>query len=631
MRPCFGCGKDTTQRCPACGIAPYCSAECLREARGAYMHDVWCVETGVAHRASLLQGVHFSMLLAPQTADLMDKQEATNEDETNAQLAKMIATFKGRRTHHRDIYADVMRHTRLALKKMSYETLEAGILQTKVDEKLALAELMLADVSMNGNNLLFARDDAPSVTLADTPIRSPRTVLLEALDRLQGMSGLIEAKRLAMQLLVRAEQNPMGLATGKRSLTIVGPPGAGKSTFAVIYAKLLYGLGALVTLESDTDLLGGTGKYVARYTGWTVDKTTKRFAELLASAQVIDEAEAFLGGSGDAGDFAKEAMDELTRLADAYAPLTTLVLVGYPAEIRLLVQVNQGIKRRLGTPGELEIWPWSHERIVADMMKQVARLNDSAGLLALTGLSEKRMQEHLTNLMAYEITVPRRKIHGVVYEEGEEDQTIPFGDVLRQRFNADAAKRFAELVDGEGDLLVTEQQVTGHDPGVPERLAVYEKALAAFVAYATDNLIVFSFDNTDYVPEGRPVRAATPFKVWAKARKATRDKAARARELEVQALEANGPPQRGTKARGGRRKKEEEDDDDGDESGDYGPQAVARRAANKLVIQARREANRGNLEAARRNPPPPSSDVMELDDDPPPKRAAKRQRKDDDS
>lgn len=159
--------------------------------------------------------------------------------------------------------------------------------------------------------------------------------------------GMAEAKRQLQEIealiTVQKRRRELGLKTAPVELhaTLVGNSGTGKTTFAHLYAQLLKKAGYLkrghLKVVSRADLVSG-------YVGQTAQKTKAAIRDALGGVLLIDEAYSLSGGPNDYG---KEAIDTLVDEMPKHGENLVVVLAGYDAPMRRLIESNPGLSSRI--------------------------------------------------------------------------------------------------------------------------------------------------------------------------------------------------------------------------------------------------------------------------------------------
>ena len=154
------------------------------------------------------------------------------------------------------------------------------------------------------------------------------------------VNALIQTHRLNV---VRQEQGlpqiPLGL-----HLVFTGNPGTGKTTVARLIADLYKHLG-LVTRGHlvETDRAGLIGQYV----GQTAPRTLERCKSALGGVLFIDEAYSLF--SPHQNDYGHEAIATLLPFMETNANNFSVIVAGYPEEMKQFIDSNPGLHSRFST------------------------------------------------------------------------------------------------------------------------------------------------------------------------------------------------------------------------------------------------------------------------------------------
>ena len=179
------------------------------------------------------------------------------------------------------------------------------------------------------------------------PELPPARPVEEILAELDGLIGLdhvkIEVRRLTSLLRVqklRAEHD-LPVTETSRHLVFTGNPGTGKTTVARLLSQLYRSLDVVTTghlVETDrSDLVAG-------FVGQTATKTQAVLTSALGGTLLIDEAYALARGGEN--DFGREAIDTLVKFMEDHRDDLAVVVAGYPAEMRVLIDTNPGLDSR---------------------------------------------------------------------------------------------------------------------------------------------------------------------------------------------------------------------------------------------------------------------------------------------
>ncbi len=160
-------------------------------------------------------------------------------------------------------------------------------------------------------------------------------------EELQALVGLEDLKRQLKELETAARlQQKEGRAGGLgRNALFTGGPGTGKTTLAVIYAKMLMDLG--LVRERKLVSLPVTA-LESRYVGGSAENLRKAVEEAMGGVLLIDEVH-LLSRMPEG----TEILRMLVYLMVEYRDELTVVLMGYEDGARAMLAADPGLPRRL--------------------------------------------------------------------------------------------------------------------------------------------------------------------------------------------------------------------------------------------------------------------------------------------
>lgn len=169
----------------------------------------------------------------------------------------------------------------------------------------------------------------------------------EVHEKLNNLIGLDEVKSEVNKLInyLKFMSRLDGKANlGKINLNMIfkGNPGTGKTTVAKMMGRILYSLGYL---QTDNIIETTPREFIAGYIGQTAIKTRKLLDKYKGGLIFIDEAYGF-NHNDDETNFADEAITEIIKDMDEKE--TVFIFAGYDGEMNDFVNLNPGIKSRIG-------------------------------------------------------------------------------------------------------------------------------------------------------------------------------------------------------------------------------------------------------------------------------------------
>lgn len=256
------------------------------------------------------------------------------------------------------------------------------------------------DISVNTTN----KDDGLNIdpqTVNDPNEGKP------ALEQLEELTGLNEAKKLVKQMVAVASMNTERKRRGQPiskdlslHMVFLGNAGVGKTTVARLLAKALYENGVL---PSDKLIEVTSKDLIAGYVGQTRDQTSKVIQSALGGVLFIDEAYS-LDSKDNKADFAAEAVDQLIADMENNRDQLIVILAGYTKEmLDFLKNGNPGLRSRFANHVVFEDYNivelstiMKYQLTHANMYPRNAQAQKTA-LAALKNLYRKAMESKENN------------------------------------------------------------------------------------------------------------------------------------------------------------------------------------------------------------------------------------------
>jgi len=138
-------------------------------------------------------------------------------------------------------------------------------------------------------------------------------------------------------------------STFNLNYVMTGNPGTGKTTAARLLGEIMHESGYL---ESGHTVEVTRKDLVAGFVGQTAIKTKEKIEEAIGGVLFIDEAYSLVEGGEN--DFGREAITELVAAMTARKGQFSLVVAGYPEQMKTFMDSNPGLQRRFSKTIHIE-------------------------------------------------------------------------------------------------------------------------------------------------------------------------------------------------------------------------------------------------------------------------------------
>lgn len=197
-----------------------------------------------------------------------------------------------------------------------------------------------------GNPWFTAEEETVPLTQVQ---QAPVEQLLAGLDAMPGLDSvksLVRAQTAALHISAERARRGMKVPDQNRHIVFRGNPGTGKTTIARLFASIFANLGICDNYTMvETDRSG----LVSQWVGKTALRTNKVIDVALGGVLFIDEAYALAASSDGTGDrFAQEALATLIKRMEDDRDDLIVILAGYPDEMDRLLDMNPGLRSRIG-------------------------------------------------------------------------------------------------------------------------------------------------------------------------------------------------------------------------------------------------------------------------------------------
>lgn len=165
---------------------------------------------------------------------------------------------------------------------------------------------------------------------------------------LMNMPGLKDAKNKITRIIASRQLSLMRSKMGFKAmhscphLCFMGNPGTAKTTVARLLKDIFFARGIL---SNDVFIECGRADLVGEHIGETAQIVRKRFDEAMGGILFIDEAYSLIGYGND---FGREAITTIVQEMENRRDKVMVILAGYPREMERLLDMNEGLRSRIG-------------------------------------------------------------------------------------------------------------------------------------------------------------------------------------------------------------------------------------------------------------------------------------------
>ncbi|MBM7691386.1 SpoVK/Ycf46/Vps4 family AAA+-type ATPase [Peribacillus deserti] len=354
---------------------------------------------------------------AVEAAEDLREAESLMEKESQPQLSKRYKDLLSAVT---EIEAEV---TGLLHAALDYEASITGVFHTAVHFNDVKNHLEKFD-ELKSKWRNFFREDAAEVTTESS------------MKELNDLVGLTEVKKrindFYIYLQYQKKRNELGfISKDEMSLNMVltGNPGTGKTTLARLFAKIFNELGVLPreeVIEVDRSQLVGA------YVGQTEENVRMVVEKALGGVLFIDEAYALRRSDSSGSDFGQTAIDTLVSLMtnSEYAGKFSVILAGYPEEMREFLNTNPGLRSRFPFSNQFDLPDYSESELL-QIAHQTAADNDYVITAEAETELEKRIEREKVDETFGNARTVRTLVMEAIFKKGSSLEHIEGHNLLQ--------------------------------------------------------------------------------------------------------------------------------------------------------------------------------------------------------
>ncbi|WP_409293089.1 AAA family ATPase [Peribacillus sp. SCS-37] len=287
--------------------------------------------------------------------------------------------------HHLDGEADSslgVHYSKLIDYSIEIEKSVTSLLQASIEYEASITGVFhtavhFIDVKKSLDEFMELRAGWASLFENDSAAPAPDSAMKE----LNELVGLKEIKRRINDfykfLHYQKNRKEMGFVSKDElslNMVLTGNPGTGKTTLARLFAKIFNELGVLPreeVIETDRSQLVGA------FVGQTEENVRQAVERALGGVLFIDEAYSLKRADSSGNDYGQTAIDTLVSLMTSgeYAGRFSVILAGYPEEMRQFLNANPGLRSRFPSSSHFDLPDYSLDELL-EIAHETAEDND---------------------------------------------------------------------------------------------------------------------------------------------------------------------------------------------------------------------------------------------------------------
>ena len=328
-------------------------------------------------------------------------------DFTEEELRKILTdTIQNEQVTGGPFTVEDAKHVRIAARRLAAQRGTTGFANARAVRNMWQLTLrrqssrIIAEEAAGGSPsvLRIKREDL----LGPREVRLATRAAIDALNAMRGLAGIKENVESLLQLietnveLEEQEKPPQQVALNR---IFIGNPGTGKTTVAKIYGAVLKSLGLLskgdVLVRNPADFIGAA-------LGQSDERTKSILSNAMGSVLVIDEAYGLHVAEGSADPYKKAVIDTIVaEVQGVPGDDRCVLLLGYPEEMRLMMESNAGLARRFQFDDPFYFEDYSDEDLLFILKQQAQDAGWAVGFdvleAAVAVLAKQRMKPRFGN------------------------------------------------------------------------------------------------------------------------------------------------------------------------------------------------------------------------------------------